>query len=131
MELVQYGRELPVEHAFDIIVVGGGPSGVVAAIGAGRLGRKVALIEQLGCLGGLGTGGLVNVFMPFGDGERTLMRGVGLEIVEALYARGFLPSSVSDDVWQEGHRRAVGTAAALAVRDNVNPLCVPARCLPP
>ena len=77
MELVQYGRELPVEHAFDIIVVGGGPSGVVAAIGAGRLGRKVVLIEQLGCLGGLGTSGLVNVFMPFGDGERTLMRGIG------------------------------------------------------
>ena len=75
--LVDYTREVPVTREAEVIVVGGGPSKVAAAIAAGRLGRKVALIEQVGCLGGLGTSGLVNVFMPFGDGERTLMHGIG------------------------------------------------------
>jgi flavin-dependent dehydrogenase len=107
MEILEYKRELPVEGGFDVIVVGGGPSGVAAAIAAGRLGLKVALIERTGCLGGLGTSGLVNVFMPFADDERTLMRGIGLEFVQALHGRGFLPSSVSPDVWHRGHRQAI------------------------
>jgi hypothetical protein len=107
MERLEYRRELPIEDGFDVVVVGGGPSGVAAAVAAGRMGRKVALIEQTGCLGGIGTSGLVNVFMPFADGVRTLMRGIGLEFVQALHARGFLPSSASPDLWQQGHRRAV------------------------
>ena len=37
MELAQYERELPVEHALDTIVVGGGPFGLAAAIAASRL----------------------------------------------------------------------------------------------
>lgn len=107
MGQLQYQRRLPVEEGFDVIVVGGGPSGVAAAIAAGRMGRKVALIEQTGCLGGIGTSGLVNVWMPFADGETTLMRGVGLEFLDALYARGFLPAGVSPELWRQGQRRAV------------------------
>lgn len=112
METLRYKRQLPIDDTFDIVVVGGGPSGVAAAITAGRMGRRVALIEQLGCLGGIGTSGLVNVFMPFGDGHRPLMQGIGLEFVRALYAHGFLPGSASPKtnprIWEDGLRRYVG-----------------------
>ena len=37
---------------FDIIVIGGGPGGYVAAIRAAQLGKKVACIESRGTLGG-------------------------------------------------------------------------------
>lgn len=107
MNYLEYARQLPVESGFDLIVVGGGPSGVAAAIAAGRMGCKVALIEQTGCLGGLGTSGLVNVFMPFADGRRTLMGGIGIEFVQALHDRALLPSSVSAETWQQGRREAV------------------------
>jgi len=69
VERLHYHRQLPVEEGFDVVVVGGGPSGVAAAVAAGRMGCKVALIEQTGCLGGIGTSGLVNVFMPFADSQ--------------------------------------------------------------
>lgn len=107
MERFRYLRDLPIERRSDVVVVGGGPSGVAAAVAAGRLGCKVTLIEQLGCLGGLGTSGLVNVLMPFGDGEHTLMQGVGLELVKALHDRGRLPDTVTPDLWEKGLRRAV------------------------
>lgn len=107
MNNLHYQRELPVESGFDVVIVGGGPSGVAAAVAAGRQGQNVALIEQLGNLGGLGTSGLVNVFMPFGDGEHTLMQGIGLELVKAMHERGFLPETVPTDVWEGGLRRAV------------------------
>jgi hypothetical protein len=107
VEQLHYARKLDIEQEFDVIVVGGGPSGVAAAIAAGRLGRRVALIEQTGCLGGLGTSGLVNVFMPFADGQHTLMGGIGLEFVQELHARSFTPAGVTPDLWQKGQRRGV------------------------
>ena len=107
MAQLHYTRQRPIEESFDLSVAGGGPSGVAAAVAAGRVGLRVALIEQSGCLGGLGTSGLVNVFMPFADGEHTLMGGIGIELVEALYARGFLPPDVSPEHWRKGERRGL------------------------
>ena len=49
---------------YDVIVVGGGPGGVCAAVGAAREGTSVLLIERYGFLGGMATAGLVNPFMP-------------------------------------------------------------------
>lgn len=107
MPQLAYTRTLPIEQSYDLIVAGGGPSGVAAAIAAGRAGLRVALIEQNGCLGGLGTSGLVNVWMPFADGEHTLMGGIGIELVEALHARGFLPPDVTPEFWRKGERRSL------------------------
>jgi len=107
VDQLTYQRQIPIESGFDLIVVGGGPSGVASATAAGRMGCKVVLIEQTGCLGGLGTSGLVNVFMPFSDGQHTLMGGIGAELIQALYNRGFVPSTISTDVWTKGHRRSV------------------------
>jgi hypothetical protein len=55
----------------DVIVVGGGPAGITAAISSARNGASTLLVEQYGCLGGMMTLGLV---MPFG--ARASRRGL-------------------------------------------------------
>ena len=45
-------RQLPVRYDVDVIVVGGGPGGIGAALGAARNGAKTLLVERFGCLGG-------------------------------------------------------------------------------
>lgn len=52
-------RSIPIVREVDVLVVGGGPAGLGAAIAAGREGASVALVERYGYLGGLATGGLV------------------------------------------------------------------------
>lgn len=52
-------REVPVIGEYDVVVVGGGPAGIMAATAASRAGRSTLLIEKYGFLGGAGTmGGL-------------------------------------------------------------------------
>ncbi|HEX2137592.1 MAG TPA: FAD-dependent oxidoreductase, partial [Microvirga sp.] len=40
------------DEAYDLVVIGGGPGGYVAAIRAGQLGMRVACVEKRGALGG-------------------------------------------------------------------------------
>ncbi len=53
-------RDIPVVDTCDVLVAGGGPSGVAAAIQAGRLGARVVLVERSGMLGGVATAGLMS-----------------------------------------------------------------------
>jgi hypothetical protein len=52
-------RDLPVIGEYDVVIVGGGPAGLMAATAASRAGRSTLLVEKYGFLGGAGTmGGL-------------------------------------------------------------------------
>jgi len=61
-------RRLKKSAEYDVIVVGGGPAGVSAAMAAGRLGVSVLLIEKTNCFGGMLTNGLVGMMRCAGDG---------------------------------------------------------------
>ncbi|TFG72496.1 MAG: FAD-dependent oxidoreductase, partial [Anaerolineales bacterium] len=48
-------EKIPVADRVDVLVVGGGMTGVAAALSAARMGAKVLIIEQFNCLGGVAT----------------------------------------------------------------------------
>ena len=77
-----YSRNLPENREYDIIVAGGGPAGCAAAAAAGREGKRVLLIESEGCLGGMGTAGLVPAWAPFSDREKVIYRGIALDVLK-------------------------------------------------
>ena len=83
MELT-YERSVPLYAAGDVIVVGGGPSGVAAAVTAARNGSRVLLLEQSGTLGGASALAMVAELMNFDDGEHFLSSGFGKEVFERL-----------------------------------------------
>ncbi len=76
---------------YDVIVVGGGPAGMCAAISASREGAKTLLIESSGACGGMATTGLVGPFMTCydKDGKNMIIRGLFEEVVNRLVERGF------------------------------------------
>ena len=53
---------------YDVAVCGGGVAGISAALAAAREGKRVVLFEKEYMLGGLGTAGLVTVYLPLCDG---------------------------------------------------------------
>jgi len=56
----------------DVVVCGGGPAGIAAAVSSARTGVSTLLIEKSFCLGGMATSGLLSVFGPLDDGDRLL-----------------------------------------------------------
>ncbi len=76
-------RAVPLDDRWDVLVVGGGPAGCTAAAAAAREGAKTLLVEATGCLGGMGTGGLVPSWMTFGDGEKLVVRGMAERVFNA------------------------------------------------
>ena len=79
------------EYSCDILVVGGGPAGVCAAIAAAESGKRVILVEKGNCCGGMATAGLVGPFMTCYDakGERMIIKGLFERIVDRMVKRGF------------------------------------------
>ncbi len=60
--VVESVRRVPIRQRVDVLVCGGGPAGVGAAIAAAREGARTLLIERHGMLGGVWTAGLLNPF---------------------------------------------------------------------
>jgi hypothetical protein len=81
-------REIEVLKEADVVVVGGGPGGFASAISAARSGAKTVLLERYGHLGGMATGGLVNIFPNLSDisGKQHIF-GLNQEIIERMQAK--------------------------------------------
>ena len=69
MENITYSKSVPVKKKYDIIVCGGGVAGVAAAVSAAKSGHSTLLLEKSNILGGLGTLGLINLFVPMCNGR--------------------------------------------------------------
>lgn len=86
------GEELrkiaPVVGDYDVVVVGGGPAGFIAAIAAARKGAKVALIERYGFLGGMATIGYVAPISVFAKNNELVIGGIPWEFVKRLESMG-------------------------------------------
>ncbi|MDQ1912341.1 FAD-dependent oxidoreductase [Paenibacillus sp. GD4] len=83
----------------DIVVIGGGPAGVCAAIAAGRSGAKTVLVERYGFIGGMSTAALVYPWMTFHTTEgKQVIRGLGQEIIDRLMSMNASPGHVRDTV---------------------------------
>jgi hypothetical protein len=91
MKYIEYTKQhspyLAVASTADVIVAGGGPAGVCAAIAAARNGAKTVLLEQSGCLGGTWTSGCLGWIIDW-MGKNGLL----YEIIDELKQMNFLPS---------------------------------------
>lgn len=84
-KVIQPQRELPVLHQTDVLVVGAGPAGVVAALAARRAGVRATLVERYGHFGGLWTGGLVLLVIGhIVTGKKQVCQGIGEEMLRRL-----------------------------------------------
>ena len=87
--ITEPARNIKVFREADVVVIGGGPGGVGAAIAAARGGAKTVLIERYGHLGGMATGGLVNIIPNLSDisGKQRVF-GLPQEMLDRLDKRG-------------------------------------------
>lgn len=81
---------------YDVIIVGGGISGTIAAIAAARNNVKTLVVEQYGFLGGMLTAGGVGPMMTFHAGDKQVIKGVTGELIERLAAKGKSPGHILD-----------------------------------
>jgi hypothetical protein len=86
--LLEQPREIPLLGEFDVVVVGGGPAGILAATAAARAGRSTLIIERYGFLGGAGTAAGLSTFCGLHanvNGEHLrVVRGLCDEVIERL-----------------------------------------------
>ena len=80
--IIQETLQTKVYKQCDVLVCGGGFAGISAALAAARMGRKVILLEREYMLGGLGTAGLVTIYLPLCDG---MGHQVSFGIAEELF----------------------------------------------
>ena len=84
MNTVLQSRQVPVRAEYDVVVCGGGPSGIIAALAASRGGARTAIIERYGFFGGMATAALVAPISVFNYNGRRIIDGIPWEFITRL-----------------------------------------------
>jgi hypothetical protein len=80
--------ETRVSGDYDVVVAGGGASGLVAALAAAREGARTALIERTGSLGGTATAAMVAQWLGFYNRETRVVGGLAMELARRVCGLG-------------------------------------------
>ncbi len=101
MTTTQFAQDIPIGKSYDVVVCGGGPSGVAAALASRRSGLSTLLVEGLGQLGGVGTSAGVSILLGgrTRDNRAQCVGGIFQEVGDDLIRRGGAvdPRSVKDE----------------------------------
>lgn len=90
-------HKVPVVTESDLVVVGGGPAGIAAAVAGARNGLSVTLLERYPYLGGLASGGMVLVLDDMCNGNEVTVKGLCLELIERMTAMGLCVTPPESD----------------------------------
>ncbi len=111
-------RTTPVFGEFDVVVLGGGPAGIAAAVAAAQNAARVLLIERYGFLGGMGTAAGVTNFCGlhanvFGEIQQ-VVHGVADQLLERMRALDGLnePHLILGKIWAQAYDMSALKCAA-------------------
>ena len=129
-KIVEPSKELKVAGEADVIVAGGGPAGISAAVGAARAGAKVILLESKGTVGGIWTNGLLGCLIGFNYSELDREFLARLDRYRArrtrrpendfhcfVYEPEYMKVVCEELLQESGVRVRLGTSVVAAVRD--------------
>ena len=111
-------RQVPLYGEYEVVVLGGGPAGITAAVAAARAGRRTLLIERYGFLGGMGTAAGVTNFCGlhanvFGEMHR-VVQGVASDLLDRIDRLGGLnaPHLILGKIFAQAYDTAAYKIAA-------------------
>lgn len=83
---------------YDVVVVGGGVSGLASAVASKRSGSSVLIVERTNTIGGSPIQALVNPFQTFHSPRGRVIGGFAQELVERLQSKGGSPGHIPDPI---------------------------------
>lgn len=108
LTILSPAADVPVADRSNVVVVGGGPAGISAAVSAARNGASVTLLERYPYLGGLAAGGMVLVLDDMVNEHEITVRGLCMEMIERMQKKGLCVTPDPKDMME--HIRATPEA---------------------